>query len=200
MAEFSSRAKSILWRQDTGGDEDRKAYNRWKERVEFLASKDGGMLKYNEAVVRASKEFPCLARLFREYDVREYDPNPDSHPHIQHVGTPSACEQNVECDGIEQGYRENLRWAIEAAGETARTGLVPARCPSNTAWYLYEQAIADPKDFLAKVGQVESKGDAAEADRRNIRIAGARSIAEIDGYLSELEFEGEESDESEGTT
>jgi hypothetical protein len=39
---------------------------------------------------------------------------------------------------------------------------------------------------LRIVGQVESKGDAEEDERRNARAGGTRSIVELDGMLSEL--------------
>lgn len=195
LTEFATRAKSILWRQDGGTD--RKTYEAWKARVEELASKDGGGLAKNEAIVRASKEYPCLGRLFREYDVRAYDPNPESHAHIQHAGTPIAAGSEVTCEGIDQTYRESLRWAGDAAGMTTRTGVRPSTCPCDFAWYLYEQAISDPKDFLSRVGQVEAKGDQEAADRLNAKAAGTMSIAEIDGMLAELKQEEEEENEDE---
>lgn len=196
LVEFAQRAKSILWRQDTGTDEKRVTYHRWKDRVAALESQDGGGLTHNQAVVRASKEFPCLTRLFREYDVSEYDTNPESHPQIVHFGhTPGAAFASTQiiCEGIEQSYRESLRWAIEAAGAYLRTDQQPTTCPCDAAWYLYRQAIEEPKDFLAKVGQIESKGDAESEERRSFRKAGQRSVQEIDAMLSELEApDGEE--------
>jgi hypothetical protein len=183
IAEFASRAKSKLWRADPGAD--KTQYDAWVARVAALQSEDGGRLTHSQAIVRASKEFPCLTRLFREYDVSEFDPNPESHPQIQHFGklAPAA----VVSEGKELSYRDSLRWAIDAAGAYLRTGKDPETCPCDAAWYLYRQAIEEPKDFLAKVGQVESKGDGESTDKRNIRKAGQRSIAEIDSMLSELE-------------
>lgn len=195
MKAFASRVRQILWAQEKGKEQG-KSYEKWKARVWLLEAPEGGGLKHTEAIIRASKEFPCLTRVFSEYDVRKFDSDPESHAHIRHVGTPAAREDSVECEGIEQTYRDSLRWAIEAAGWTSRTGGRPTSCPCDAAWYLYEQAVADPKDFLAKVGQVESKGDAELAEKRNSRIAGARSIAEIDTMLSELESEREVEDEN----
>ena len=188
LTEFASRARAILWRQDTGKAE-KKSFDSWKARVEELAAKDGGGLTKNEAIVRASKDYTCLGRLFREFDVRAYDPNPESHAHIQHFGEQPKHE--VQSEDIDQSYRESLRWAMHAAGTTSRTGVTPTVCPCDRAWYLYEQAVSDPKDFLMRVGQVEAKEDAADADRRNAKESGARSIAEIDDMLSELENERE---------
>ena len=186
---FASRAKSILWRQD---GKDKKSYESWKARVEELSSKDGGGLTKNEAVVRASKEYPCLGKIFREFDVREFDANPESHAHIRHYGEAPPKAGQVRCEGKEQSYRENLRWAMNAAGEHVRTGEAPTSCPNNSAFYFYEQARSEPKDFLAKVGQIESKSDGESEAQKNARLAGKRSITEIDGMLSELEIEPEE--------
>jgi hypothetical protein len=187
IAEFSSRAKSILWRQDVGAE--KKQYDAWVARVKSLESEDGGRLTHSQAIVRASKEFPCLTRLFREYQVSEFDPNPESHPQVQYFGklTPAA----VASEGKELSYRDSLRWAIDAAGAYLRTGKDPETCPCDAAWYLYRQAIEEPRDFLSKLGQIETKSDPESADKRNIRKAGQRSIAEIDSFLSELEGGGE---------
>jgi len=183
MIEFAQRAKSITWRQDKS--KERPTYHSWKDRVEALESKDGGRLTHNQAIVRASKEFPCLNRLFREYNVVDFDPNPESHPAIQHWGQPATAE-SVFCEGKEQTYRESLRWAIDAAGRQARTGEQPASCPCDAAWYLYRQAVDEPKDFLAKLGQIESKPDAEAQGRQSIRKESGRSIKEIDSFLKEL--------------
>lgn len=180
ISEFTSRVHSVLWRQDGA---DKKTYNAWEARVKQL--QEGAGYTQDQAVVRASKEFPCLTRLFREYDVSELDPNPDSHPQIQHFG--QAPQSPVEIEGREQSYRENLRWAIEAAGEYLRTGQPPLLCPNNSAFYLYRQAIEEPKDFLGRVGQIESKGDGELEEQRLARKAGNRTIAEIDEMLASLE-------------
>lgn len=191
LREFVKRAHSILWAQGSGGKN--KAFDDWKARVKELSSPDGGGFTKNEAIVRASKEYTCLNQLFREYDVRKYDRNPESHPQIRHFGEPD--NHAVECEGLEQTYRDSLRWAAKAAGRTQRTGEKPTTCPCDDAWYYYEQAVNDPKDFLSRVGQVESKGDAESAEKKSAREAGKRSMAEIDSMLAELESEGE-SDES----
>ena len=191
MKKFKERVHSILWRQGSG--DGHKEYKSWEDRVAELESKDGGNMRKNEAVVRASKEYPSLTRLFSEYDVREHDPNPESHPQIQYFG--EAVKNVPECDGIEQTFRESLRWALAAAGAQARTGKEPETCPCEAAWYLYKQAYSDPKDFLARSGQAEAKGDTESEEKKNVRLAGARSISEIDGMLAELEIEEENEDE-----
>lgn len=189
---FAHRAKSVLWAQDKGVDEERKTYHKWKTRVLELESADGANYTHKQSIVQASKEFKCLEKLFREYDVSAHDPNPESHPKIQAFGKVDD-KQDVECQGVEQTYRESLRWAIDAAGETLRTGKFPTVCPCNAAWFLFQQAIAAPKDFMAKVGQIESRGsDEESADKRKLRLSGERSISEIDGFLSELEAIEEE--------
>ena len=62
LTEFSKRAKSILWRQD--GGKVKKNYDRWKRLVEELKT-DGGCTR-EQAIIQASKDFPCLKRLFRD--------------------------------------------------------------------------------------------------------------------------------------
>ena len=184
ITEFTKRVKSVLWRQDSG--KEKKSYDTWKARVDKLESKDGAGYSRHQAVVQASKDFPCLSRLFREYDLSALDPNPDSHP----VGTSPSGSPNGEtatCEDRKLTYRENLQWAMDTAGEFLCAGKQPTSYPNNAAWYLYEQAKADPKDFLGKVGQVESKGSGESEDERNTRKSGKRSIREIDDMLSELE-------------
>lgn len=184
VTQFTKRVRSVLWRQDNGAD--KKTYDAWSARVAALESPDGGGYTKTQAVVRASKEFPCLHRLFREYDLTAYDPNPDSHPTIQTFGKP-VTEITVMNEGIEQSYRESLRWAIDAAGEYLNTGKQPATCPCNAAFFLYRQALGEPRDFLAKLGQIEIKADVESEAIRSARKAGNRSVAEIDAMLDELD-------------
>ena len=182
--EFESRAKSALWRQDPGKAENRKSYNTWMEKVKFLESQEGAAYTHAQAVVQASKDHPCIARLFREYDLSAFDPNPESHPQIYQ---PPGAPDEVICEGKKQSYKDSLRWAIEAAGTFMRTGIQPSSCPCDAAYYLYKQAIGEPKDFLTKVGQVESKGSNESEDEANARKSSKRTIAELDGMISELE-------------
>lgn len=92
---------------------------------------------------------------------------------------------SVRSEGREQTYRENLNWAINAAGEHLRTKKNPMICPNDAAWFLYCQAIEEPKDFMQKVGQVESK--AAEEDpRKDIVRSSRKTLEEIKDFLENL--------------
>lgn len=181
VADFAKRCRSILWRQD----KDHATYEKWQRRAEELESPDGGGYTRYEAVVRAAKEFPCLRRLFREYDVSLFDPNPESHPDIQNHGVPLASAK-VTSQNVEQSHRENLRWAIDAAGTTLRTGMVPTSCPNDAAYYLYRQAIEEPRDFLSRFNQVEGKEDGDASAQRSIQKSGKRAVAEIEAMLDSL--------------
>lgn len=184
--EFSKRVKSILWRQD--GGKDKPVYNAWKSRVDFLQSADGGAYTKNQAIVRASKEYDCLHRLFREYDIKEFDPNPESHPNLVMQGAvqPNSTLAGVLCDNKSQTYRESLQWAIDAAGCYLRTGQMPISCPCDAAYYLYQQAIQEPKDFLGRVGQIEAKGIDGSEEDKDMKRAGRRSISELEAMLQEI--------------
>ncbi len=192
IMEFSSRCRSVLWRQDSGTE--RRKYNEWEMRVKELEGAGG--FSHGEAVVCASKDFPCLYKLFREYDVRDFDKNIESHPGIQHFGdvAQSVIDQDREAEVVildqEKSYRENLTWAMEAAGEFLRLKKHPGLCPNNTAWFLYDMARGNPKDFLMRVGQSEAKS--TDGDDRASKRAGQRSIAELSTMLDELDQEKEE--------
>lgn len=180
FVEFQKRAHKILWRQDQG--KERPTFEKFKARVAELQSADGGGYNHKQAVVRACKEYPCLHRLFREYDVRKYDPNLESHPEVRHFG-PKEEGHSVLNEKKDQSYRENLAWAMQAAGEFLRTGEYPVTVPNDAAYYLFIQASENPKDFLSRVGQVESKMDGTLEEQRLSKRAGNRSIAELDAML-----------------
>ncbi len=187
---FASRVKSILWRQDVTTE--KKAYKEWSERVEWLSSKEGGGYTRSQAVIRASKEYPCLERLFGEYDVSEFDPNPESHPRIVHPRPEGILNfEEIVCHDVKQSYRDSLRWAIEAAGAKLRLNRLPETCPNDTAFYLFRQAIEEPKDFMQKISQMELKVDKEDEALQNSRRSSKRSVEEIDSYLEELEIEEE---------
>ena len=195
VTEFAKRVKSALWRQDTG--KERPKYDAWVKKVSELESSDGAGYTHAEAIVQASKDYTCLFRLFREYDLSSFDPNPDSHPQIRQFGEPKSKDTDeVFCEGKKQPYRQSLNWALDAAGNFLRTGKEPVTCPCDAAWYLYEQAKNEQKDFLAKINQVEMRGDSESEDVRNAKKSGRRSIAEIDAMLRELESEDERDDNS----
>jgi predicted transcriptional regulator len=187
ITEFTSRARATLWRQDVGAE--KPTYAAWEAKVQAL--EESGYTK-QQATVQASKDYPCLHILFREYDLSQHDPSPSTQPAVQASGNQSAAPPSrakVANEGKEQSYRDSLRWAIEAAGNYLRTRQDPASCPCDAAWYLYCQALAEPKDFLAKVGQMESKGDGESEERKNTRKSGQKSVAEIEAMLDELERE-----------
>jgi hypothetical protein len=186
MNEFAKRVKSVLWRQESG--KVKSTYDSWKSRVDFLQSSDGGAYSKQQAIVRASKEYPCLHRLFREYDIKAFDPNPESHPNIATLDAvrSDSTLAGVICENKEQTYRQSLSWAIDAAGKYQRTGQAPISCPCDAAYYLYQQAIAEPKDFLGRVGQIESKGVGESEEEKDLKRAGKRSIKELEAMLVEL--------------
>lgn len=168
---FEKRARSILWQQDPNKkDKDKKAYNTWVARIKDLEENVGYL--HQEAVVEISREFPCLHRLFQEHDVSIYDSDPKQWG-------------KVKSEGKEQTHRENLNWAINAAGEFLRTGELPEKCPNDAAYYLFVQARGEPKDFLTKYSAIESKSVDDEEDRLS-KKASKRSIGELDAMLAEL--------------
>ncbi len=179
VQEFRSRCRSMLWRHDGGV---KKEYERFEARVSALMDRS----KYGilQATVQAAKDHKCLKRLFREYDVSAFDPNPDSHPSLVSDDLEITDIKNEE---KEQTHRENLQWAIAMAGRYLRTNEEPAVVPNDAAYYLYQQACAEPKDFLSKFNQIESKGDSELDERKKSRNAGKRRIEEIDEMLSMLE-------------
>jgi DNA-directed RNA polymerase specialized sigma24 family protein len=101
--------------------------------------------------------------------------------------TPEGLNEIALCEEREQTYRENLRWAIESAGEQHRSGKRPTSCPNNSAWYLFIQAIKAPKDFLGRVGQIESKEE--DDPNRELRTSTKHSVEEIEMFLQELQQE-----------
>jgi len=184
LTEFAKRVRSTLFRQD----KDHESYTKWDERVKYLRSPEGGKFNKNQAVIQASKDFKCLYRIFREYDLKEFDPNPGSHPEIYWASdledlTP---KDKITCEHKDYTYKQSLQWAIDAAGKFARTGEKPSTCPCDTAYYLYQQAVSEPKDFLGRVGQIESKAVGEDAETKDMKRSGKRTIKEIESMLVEL--------------
>jgi hypothetical protein len=193
MKEFRKRARSILWRQD---GKDKKVYDRFERLIqEFI--KDGAMTP-DQAVVEAAKDFQCLKKLFREFDVVEYDPHPESHP-----DTPAPEKERkstIRNEGKELSYRENISWALTAAGEYLRKDIEPKSCPNDQAYFLFIQAKEQPKEFMQRLGQVESKGDDGREKTRLARKSSRRAAEEIDVMLAELEtYESKTTEEREGS-
>ncbi len=179
MDEFGKKARSILWSQEQG--KDRPTYDLWQSLVRKMV--DGGLSK-PQAVVQASKGFLCLSELFIEYDTSRSDPDPGYCP-VKTNGNVSKAE--IACEDKEQTHRENLTWAIEAAGKFLRTGKAPSAAPNNAAYFLFQQACDEPKDFLSRFTQVDMKaGDTGEEAALMMRTSD-RSIKEIDEMLDTLE-------------
>lgn len=180
---FLSRVRSVLYRSS------KSDYKRWERLVEEFKT-DGGM-KANEAAIQAAKDFPVCRKLFRAYSgvIEKDDPHPESHPGLtsgSFIGQPEG-ETGMECEERKQSYREDLDWAIEAAGKLRNTGEVPEVCPNYTAFYLYQEARDNPKEFLAKFTQVVNRGNDELEDQRRSRKSGERVVSEIEEMLSTLE-------------
>lgn len=158
-----------------------KKYSGWRQEVKKVY-KDSTFTP-RQARIEACKRLPGLHHLLEKYDVRIFDRDTSTYPMSEKQKPPSE----IVIEGREQSYRENLRWAIEAAGAFQRTKVPPALCPNNTAYYLYTQAVAEPKEFLSRLGQVELKTDYSEEERQNANKAANRSITEIDQMLNEIE-------------
>lgn len=184
MIQFTKRARSILWNQDRGRK--KETYEKWQARITEL---EAGGLGNREAIFQASKDFSCLETLFSEYAVSELDPHPGSHPNIRMLG--ESRKSDIESEDKEQSYRENLNWAIEAAGLHKRTTTPPATCPNDKAYLLYLLALDDLDKFLSKYTQVESKSNDDHVEQERAKKSGKRTISEIEEMLDTLEEEGE---------
>lgn len=170
---LGKRIRQTLWKKEHGKKE-KKMYTRWSMLVKEYR-KHGG-LNYGQAIIEAAKEFPCLERLVQEYD-----------------STPIKKEKEstgeVQVEGRELSHRENLNWAIEAAGKFQRIREKPKSVPNDSAFYLYHLAIDEPKDFLGKFNQIEARGDDEQEKQQQIRKRGQRTIDEINDMLKTLEEE-----------
>lgn len=192
VEEFVSAARKILWRIHPHLHTE---YHEWNSLVQRLQS----TRKYTryQAMVQASKDFECLHDLFGCYDLSLHDPDPSSHGDLAAIAKArkEAARGNapgvaIKSEGVSQSHRQNLTWALEAAGRFLRTAEEPAKCPNDAAYYLYRRAIEEPKEFLAKVTQTESKVKTDDGDER----AGKRSIRELGEMLETLAEEGEVSE------
>ncbi len=143
-------------------------------------------LTREQAYVKAAKEFPILHPLFGEYNIRDYDVDPNNVPgaspknlFAEMLGKPSVVLENKE-----QSYLENLKWAMDAAGKSMAEKQDPTLAPNASAWYLYVQAKTAPRDFVMRMAQAEKEyGGTEETDERK---KAKKSINEIDEYLKEL--------------
>jgi len=185
LRKFASAVRSLLWQEESGEDETHPLYFAWKDRVDEYRKQH--RLSYGAAIVQATKEQRKCWKLFLRYDVEEFDRFPDSHPaatQYKHQRLlDSVAKGKMKSEGIEQNHKQNLSWAIAAAGEFSRTGVEPASCPNDAAYFLYEQAKSSPETFLARFTSIESKtGNKDEPDR----LTSERAIGEIDGFLKTL--------------
>ena len=175
---FAQSARMILWREN----KTRKLLlEQWETRK--LELKEGG-LSDKQAIVMASKDFHCLHPLFLQYPVNDFDPDPDSHPNIHMHGEETPMD-GIECEDHEQTHAQNLQWAMNAAGIHHRTHEPPKKCPNNTAYFLFRQAIDDGDKFMAKYQQmmldkVKNPGD------ESFKRGSQNSIEEIGLMLDTL--------------
>lgn len=175
LAKFQKQVKSVLWK--LGGEHEE--YDRWHKRIKEY--EEFGEMNHGRAVIAAAKEFPCLEKIFKEYNLLGF------HPQQKSKTRPTT---SVKCEDKLLSHRESLAWAIEAAGHFRRTGTAPATTPNDTCYFLYEQARDDSKDFLSKYNQIE-KGMSDEEDKRLTKRTGERSIEEINEMLETLSTPGE---------
>ncbi len=177
---FEQRVKTLLWSRMRGPKKERPDYDEWRRLI--VEWKDEKKVGRRQAVVNASLAFDCLSVIIADYDLTQYGVSGFSK------GPESL---SIPSDNIKQSYRENLRWAIEAAGKFMRTKEKLETCPNDAAYYLYQQAIQDPKDFLQKVGQVEAKSTCQDEIEEDDRKQATKSISEIDEMLETLNEEEE---------
>ena|GEM_PF-3765228 len=185
VEKFAKDVRKTLWPLS----KDHREYHAWDVRVDALKQEKGYTLQ--QAQVQAAKEQPACLRLFGRHDVSMFDPEPGSHEDVE-VFMSRKREENAQkaekvvCEQTEQTYRENLAWALQAAGKFNRTAEEPESCPNDSAFYLYRRAIEEPKEFMARVNQLELKAKGESGDAKAVR----HSIKEIDMML-EAFCEGE---------
>jgi len=120
---------------------------------------------------------------------------PQASRPIPHIGQPEKefdplltqlVNNPIISDGVSQTYREDLLWAIEAAGTKLRTGNRPNSCPNDKAFFLYQQACENPKDFMTKFSQVETK-EKDDGDKKVFKKSTEFLLMEIETQLEVLE-------------
>lgn len=185
---FVTKAKKLLWRVN------RQDFTDFLENIKRLQTEKN--YTKSQAAVMAAKEFTCLLDLFKEFDVSQFDPDPTSHQQVDRLAgftsdhnkpeaerkTTTPARDEIRITGIEGTLRENLNWAMEAAGRFLRTSESPRECPNDSAYYLYRRAVDEPKEFLMRLGQVEGKS--ADAGQTGIKTETKRSVKELDQMLA----------------
>ena len=192
FAKFRSQARKILWASDS----EHKAYYEWEGCIEKAMKRFEWTRP--QATIQMAKDYKQLKDLFTIYDVADLDPAPDmKHGKFDvHSTDKQKAAALVKCEDKDIPYREQLRWALDTAGRYASDKEEPDVCPCWGAYYLYVQARENPKEFMAKVGQVESKSD-ADADRvAGHKQSSKRNVEEINEMLDAL-FNEEEPEEEE---
>lgn len=194
---FAKEARTILLARGFGEDKT-GLLKQWEADVALLESPAGGGLDRRQAIVLASKNFPCLAILFEKYEVSIFDPDPrvkvrkPTEANNTHVAeTPQIGERlkPAECLGIKQAHLTNMRWAADAAGEFFRTGDGPKSCPNNSAWFLFKMAISEEKAFMDRLHAAESKVAEESEFTKKMKRVGKRQIDEISEMLQTLSEE-----------
>jgi len=93
----------------------------------------------------------------------------------------------ISSEDKKQSYREDLLWACHAAGQKLRTGNRPNSCPNDKAFFLYQLACENPKDFMTKFSQMETK-EKDDADTRKSKKSTQFMLDEVESQLEALEM------------
>ena len=111
---------------------------------------------------------------------------------------PSVVVIPPTLENREQSYRQNLTWALESAGEFLRTKTQPTVCPNNSAWFLYVQAMNEPKDFMAKYFQIEKNAESEESEKET-KDSTLKILHGVEDFLIKLEKRNGKEKESEAS-
>ena len=135
----------------------------------------------------------AIEEMKRRYDRGESIPDLaisyNAHPRtIRRYVCPTI--KRVKSEGIKQTYRENINWALSTAGEFLRTEVEPETCPNDAAFFLYQQAIDDPKDFMAKVAAIEKSAE--DSADNTVKVSTKKTLSEIESFLERLEENGQD--------
>jgi hypothetical protein len=169
LQHFQKKARVLLAKRS------RAKVTAWNMQIDDL---EAGGMKRPEAIVAASEHFPELQPLLNA--MREQE---------EAVKETAAVEDatGVKIGRKKQPYIENVRWAVAAAGKFKLYNTKPTKCPNYTAWYLFEQAIADPSKFTALLNQSENKQkEEKDEQKESIIKESERSIKQIDRLLAEI--------------
>jgi len=121
---------------------------------------------------------------------------PPARSTAQHIGRPQEepdplttqlVNNPIQSENKEQSYRENLLWACQAAGAKLRTGNRPNSCPNDKAFFLYQLACENQKDFMTKFSQVETK-EKDDAEEKKKKKSTEFILSEIESQLTLLDI------------